>query len=90
MNYLTNSNFCYRYQFGFRKNQPMGFSISYLRDKIPTEFDSVLFPGMIFINLQNKFGTTNHEILLKECPLLDFQINQRIDLNLTFPIDVFE
>ena len=82
MNYLTGSNICYRCQSEFHKNQATDFSLSYLRDEISAGFDSVLFTGMILVDLHKTFETTNHEILLKECLLLDFLINQWIDLNL--------
>ena len=55
MKYLMENNIFYRYQSGFRKNHSTGTSLSYLRDKILTDFDSSLMNEMIFIDLQNAF-----------------------------------
>ena len=45
-------------------------------DKTLTGFDPGLVTGRILADLQKAFTTINYEILLKKCPLLDFQINQ--------------
>ena len=45
-------------------------------DKTLTGFDPGLVTGRILADLQKAFNTINYEILLKKCPLLDFQINQ--------------
>ena len=66
MEYLTDSNIPYKYQSGFRKNHSADTSLSYLTNKIMTDFDSGLLTGMIFIDLQKAFDTTNHDILLKK------------------------
>ena len=72
MNYLTGNEVIYSYHSGFRKNQSIDTSLSYLTDKILTGFDFRLLTGMILINLQKAFDTINHDILLKKCLLLDF------------------
>ena len=76
MNYLTENNIFYRYQSGFCRNHSTDTSLSYLTDKILTGFDSGLLTGMILIDLQKAFETINHDILLKNCLLLDFLIAQ--------------
>ena len=76
MNYLTENNILYRYQSGFRKNHSTDTSLAYLMDKTQTGFDSGLLMGMILIDLQKAFDTTNHDILLEKCLLLDFLIVQ--------------
>lgn len=55
MNYLTDSNICYRCQSEFRKNQATYFSLSYLTDEISAEFDSVLFTVMILVDLHKTY-----------------------------------
>ena len=42
MNYLTENNFLYRYQSGFRKNHSTDTSLAYLTDKILIGFASGL------------------------------------------------
>ena len=76
MNYLTENNILYRYQSGFRKNHSTDTALAYLMDKTQTGFDSGLLMGMILIDLQKAFDTTNHDILLEKCLLLDFLIVQ--------------
>ena len=76
MNYLTENNVLYRYQSRFHKNHSTDTSLTYLTDKILTGFDSSPLTGMILIDLQEAFGTINHDILLKKCVLLDFLIVQ--------------
>ena len=72
MEYLTDSNILYKYQSGFRKNHSADTSLSYLTNKIMTDFDSGLLTGMIFIDLQKAFDTINHDILLKKMASLGF------------------
>ena len=72
MNYLTENNFLYRYQSGFRKNHSTDTSLAYLTDKILTGFDSGRLTGMILIDLHKAFGTINHDILLKKMSALRF------------------
>ena len=57
MEYLTDNNILYKYQFGFRKNHLTDTSLSYLTDKILTVFDYGLLTGMILIDLQKVFLT---------------------------------
>ena len=72
MNYLTENNFIYRYQSGFRKNHSAETSLAYLTDKILTGFDSGLLTRMILIDLQNAFDTIDHDILFKRILVLRF------------------
>ena len=72
MEYLTDNNILYKYQFGFRKNHSADTSLSYLTDKILTGFDSGLLTGMILIDLQKAFDTINHDILLRKMAFLGF------------------
>ena len=72
MEYLTDNNILYKYQFGFRKNHLTDTSLSYLTDKILTVFDYGLLTGMILIDLQKAFNTINHDILLRKMDSLGF------------------
>ena len=67
MEYLTDSDILYKYQFG--KNHSTDTSLSYL---ILTGFDSGLLTGMILIDLQKAFVTINHGILLRKMDSLGF------------------
>ena len=49
----------------FRKNNSTDFCLSYLADKISKGFDSSLLTGVILIDLQKAFDTTDHMLLLK-------------------------
>ena len=80
MNYLTENNVFYRYQYGFCKTHSTGTSLAYLTDKILTGFDSGLLTEMILIDLQKAFDTISHDILLKKCLLLDFLINKLVSI----------
>ena len=70
--YLTDNNILYKYQYGFRKNHLTYTSLSYLTDKILTDFDSGLLTGMILIDLQKAFDTINHDIFLRKMVSLGF------------------
>ena len=76
MEYLTDNNIIYKYQPGFRKNHSTDTSLSYLTEKILTGFDSGLLSGMILIDLQKAFDTTNHDILLRKMTSLGFSNHQ--------------
>ena len=72
MNYLTENNILYRHQSGFHKNHSTDTCLAYLTDKILTGFDSGLLTGVILIDLQKAFDTTNHGILLRKMSALRF------------------
>ena len=72
MEYLTESNILYKYQSGFCKNHSTDTSLSYLTNKILTDFDSGLLTGMIFMDLQKAFDSINHDILLRKMASLGF------------------
>ena len=63
-NFLLQNNILYNYQLGFGKNHSTDFCLSFLNDKILKGFDKGFFMGMILIDLQKAFDTTNYEILL--------------------------
>ena len=43
-----------------------------MSDKIINKFNEVLITGIIFIDLQKPFDSTNHQILLKKIHFIDF------------------
>ena len=65
MEYITDNNIFYKYQYGFCKNHSTDTSLSYLTNKMLTGFYSGLLTGMILIDLQKAFDTINHDILPK-------------------------
>ena len=72
MEYLTDNKILYRHQLGFRQNHLTDTYLSYLTDKILTDFDSDLLTGMILIDLQKAVDTMNHNILLKKKSSIGF------------------
>ena len=46
--------------------------LSYLNNKIATDFESGLYIGMILIDLQKPFDTANHNIFLKKMEFIGF------------------
>ena len=70
--YLDDYNILYRYQSGFRKSYSTDSCLSYLNNKIATGFESGLYTGMIFIDLQKAFDSINHDILISKMKHLGF------------------
>ena len=71
------------FQSGFRKNYPTNTSLGHLTNKITAGFEKDLFTGMILIDLQNAFDTTDAHILRKKMKF--FPKTQVLGLN---PISV--
>ena len=61
--FLDENKILYRFQSGFRKHFSTDLCLSYLSNKVATDFESGLNTGMILIDLQKAFDTINHEIL---------------------------
>ena len=72
MEFLNKHNILYKFQSGFQKNHSNNFCLSYLTNKISKGFDSGLLTGVILIDLQKAFVTTDHNIWLLKMPLLGF------------------
>ena len=72
MEFLDKHNILCKFQSGFQKNYSTNFCLSYLTNKISKGFDSGLLTGVILIDLQKAFVTTDHNILLLKMPLLGF------------------
>ena len=70
--FLDNNDIIYRYQWGFRTFFSTDWCLSYLTNKIATDFESGLYTGMILIDLQKAFDTVNHDILLKKMDFIGF------------------
>ena len=62
MNLLSDNNVLYKYQTGFRKFHSTYTWLSYLHDKI-IEGSSLLI-GMVLIDFQKAFDTTDYNILI--------------------------
>ena len=62
MNYLMENSILCIYHSILCKNHSADTSPFYLTGKILTVFDSGIFVGTVFINLQNIFDTLNHKI----------------------------
>ena len=73
--FLNSKNLLYTYQSGFRKKHSTDFCLSYLNDKILKGLDKGLMTGMILIDLQKTFDTTDHDILLQKLYAIDFSKN---------------
>ena len=66
MDFVTKKNFLYKFQLGFRKFHYTDFCLSCLQDKVAKDFDSGLMTGIILIDLQKVFDTTDHKILIEK------------------------
>ena len=64
MNFLSDNNVLYKYQSGFRKFHSTDTCLSYPHDKTKKDFDSCLLAGMVLVDLQKAFDTTDHNILI--------------------------
>ena len=70
--FLDENKILYRFQSGFRKDFSTDSCLSYLNNKITTDFESVLHTGMVLIDLQKAFEMINHEILINKMEFLGF------------------
>ena len=70
--FLNSRNLLYNYQSGFRKNHSTDYCLSFLNDKILKGFDQGLMTGMILIDLQKSFDTTDHDIPLQKLCAISF------------------
>ena len=61
-----------KYQPTVRTKHLTDLCLSYLNSKILKDFDSVLFNGMILIDLQKALDTINHNILFKKLMAMGF------------------
>ena len=66
MNFLSDNDVLYKYQSGVRKFHLTDTFFSYPHDKTTKGFDSCLLTGMVLVDLQKAFDTTDHSILIKK------------------------
>ena len=72
MEYQTKHKIMYKYQWAFPEIYSTDPCLSYLTDKILTNFDFVVFTGMVVIDIQMTFDTINHKTLLKKILSVSF------------------
>ena len=70
--FLNSRNLLYNDQSGFHKNHSTGFCLPFSNNKILKGLDQGLITGMILIDLQEAFDTTNHYILLQKLYVIGF------------------
>ena len=70
--FLDDNKMLYRFQSEFRKNFSTDSCLSFLNNKIATDFESGLHTGMILIDLQKAFDAINHEILINKMEYVGF------------------
>ena len=70
--FLDDNKMLYRFQSKFRKHISTGSCLSFLNNKIATDFESGLHTGMILIDLQKAFDAINHEILINKMEYVGF------------------
>ena len=70
--FLNSKKLLYPYHSGFRKKHSTDFCLSYLNDKILKGMDKGLMTGMILIDIQNAFGTIDHDVLFQKLFTIGF------------------
>ena len=70
--FLSDEDILYKHQSGSRGNHSTNLCLSFLTDKVLKGFDEGLLTGMILIDLQKAFDTTDHEILLQKLKVIKF------------------
>ena len=70
--FLNSKNLLYTYQSIFRKKHSTDFCLSYSNDKILKGFDKGLMTGIILIDLQKAFDTTDYYVLFQKLYAIGF------------------
>ena len=76
----------------FERKHSEDFCLSYVNDKISKGFNKGMMTGMILIDLQKAFGTTDHGTMTCYCKSYLLLISRNIlliGLSLIFPSDLF-
>ena len=66
LNYLTDRNILYNFQFGFRPGHSTNLALTVLTDKISEALDNDDLIIGVFLDLSKAFDTVNHNILIKK------------------------
>ena len=85
--FLDENKILYRFQSGFRKDFFTDSCLSYLNNKITSDFESVLHTGMVLIDLQKALEMINHEILISKIEFLGFSKVPFFGLNDIYQIE---
>ena len=70
--FFSENNILYNFQSEFRPNHPTNMCLAHVRDRILKGFHEGLIAGIILIDLQKVFDTTNHEVLLQKLETIRF------------------
>ena len=70
--FFSENNILFNFQSGFRPNHPTNMCLAHVTDKKLKGFHEGLIAGIILIDLQNVFDTTNHEVLLQKLEAIRF------------------
>ena len=70
--FFSENNILYNFQSGFRPNPPTNMCLAHVTDRILKGFHEGLIAGIILIDLQKVFDTTNHEVLLQKLETIRF------------------
>ena len=65
-NYLDNNHLLSKFQFGFRKNHPNEFSVTYFTDNVLKAMDKGNLTCASFIDMKKAFDTLLHTSLLQK------------------------
>lgn len=66
MEYISNHNVLYNFQFGFRQDHSTEIALTVFIDKVMNALDNGQHVIGIFLDLAKAFDTVNHEILIKK------------------------
>ena len=69
--FLEQQNFFYNAQFGFRLSLSTNNALMSITENIQSQLDQNKFCAGVFVDLKKAFDTVDHEILLKNCLIME-------------------
>ena len=69
--FLEQQNFFYNAQFGFRLSLSTNNALMSITENIQSQLDQNKFCTGVFVDLKKAFDTVDHEILLKNCLIME-------------------